>query len=90
MSRTHAAHVGERDAADLGIILAGDDDLWRRHDRAVAADELDAVLRIGDVVALRLGRRRLVARRPDSARFAVAQVEVGAPVVAGRSPRASA
>ena len=74
-----ARRIGDRDAADLGVVLRRDDDLERRRDRAVAPDELGAILGERHLVAVRLDAARLVARRPDLAALDVAQEDVACP-----------
>ena len=83
ISRACDAEVGQRHPADLGVVLGRDDDRQAGRDRAVAAQELGAVLGVGDLVAVGLGAGRLVAGRPDRAGVHVAQEEVAAPRVAG-------
>ena len=77
------AGIGDRDAADLGIVLGRDEHLQRRRERSVAPGELGAILVEGDIVGVGLGAARLEAGRPDVAAADVAQEDVGAPVVAG-------
>ena len=62
-----ASGVGDRDPANLGVVLGGDDHVQCRRQRAVASRELGAVLVEGDVIGVRLDAGRLEARRPGDA-----------------------
>ena len=77
------AEVGQRHAADLRVVLRRHDDGQAGRDRAVATGELGVILRVGDLVAVRLRAAGLVARRPHRAGVHVAQEEIAAPRVAG-------
>ena len=84
MSRDSAARVGDRDAPDLGVVLRRHDDVEGGGERAVAPDELRAILGEHDVVAVGPRAARLVGRRPHLAALDVAQEDVAAPIVARR------
>ena len=77
------AEVGQRHAADLGVVLRRHHDRQAGRDRTVAPGELGAILRVGDLVAIRLGAARLVTGGPHCAGVHVAQEEIVAPLVTG-------
>ena len=73
-----AATVGERDPADLPVVLRRDDHLERDGQGAIAPDDLRAVLRERHLVVVGLAPARLVAGRPALPAVGVAQQHVGA------------
>jgi hypothetical protein len=75
--------VGDRDAADLGVVLGRHHDVERRGEVAVAADDLGAIFREADLVAVGLDDARLVSGRPGFPAAGIAQEDIGAPAVAG-------
>ena len=79
-----AAAVGDRDAADLGIVFGRDQDLQTRRQRSVAPGELGAVLGEGDLDS-ESGSTPLGWKPADQTLPLrdVAQEDVGAPIVAG-------
>ena len=79
-----ASAVGQGDAADLAVVLAGDQDVHDGRQRAVATEELGVVLAEDDLLVVRLAPDRLRARRPHGAAAHVPQDDEGAPVVARR------
>ena len=89
ISRALRAEVGQRDPADLGVVLGRDDDRQAGRDRAVAPGELGVVLGVGDLVAVGLGAARLVAGRPDRAACACRAGRGSCPTGRGSRPRAS-
>ncbi len=68
-----AAGIGDRDAADLGIVLGRDEHLQRGRERSVAAREFGAILVEDDVIGVGLDAARLEARRPHVAAADVAR-----------------
>src|SRR4029079_2113830 len=74
--------IRDRDPADLGVVLGGDEHLERGRDRAVATMELRPVLGEGHPIAVGLDAGGLVTGRPDRAGLDVPQEGIGAPVVA--------
>ena len=78
------AGIRDRDAANLGVVLAGNEHVQRRRQRAVAARHLDAILVEGQRIGVRLDAARLEACRPRHAAADVLDEEVGAVIVAGR------
>ena len=74
--------IGDRQAADLGVVLGGHDDLQRRRDRPVRADEFRPILGERDLIGLGLDAARLIAGRPYGAAHHVAQEEVASVIVA--------
>ena len=82
--------VDQRHAAHFAVVLAGDDNIQRRRQRAVATDELGVVLAEDDFVP---GRRRRASapRRPTRPlRFAYRAGRRTSPSRRGSHPRASA
>ncbi len=79
-----AARIRDRDPANFRVVLARDEHVQRRRQRAVAARHLGAVLVEDHGIVVRLDAARLKARRPRHAAAHVLDEEVGAEVVAGR------
>ena len=76
--------IGDRQVADLGVILGRHDDFQPRGVVALAARNFRPVLGERHVVRLGFGPAGLMAGRPDLPAFDVAQEHVAAPVVARR------
>ena len=68
--------IGDGDPADLGVILGRHRDIHRGRDRAVAPDELGAILVKRDFVGIRLDRARLISGRPHVAAADIAQENI--------------
>jgi len=65
--------VGDRYAADFGVVLGRDSDFERGGEGAVAADYLGAIFGELDIVTVGLDAAWLITRRPDFAAGDVAQ-----------------
>ena len=79
-----AAAVGQRDAAELDVVLGRDRDLHVRLDLVIRAAELRAPLREDRLVAATARERGLMRDRPHGAGIAVAHVAERAPGIARR------
>ena len=75
--------IGQRNAADLCVVLGRHQHRQTGGNRSITARELGPILRVGDLVAIRFLAARLVAGRPHHAGLHVAQKEVRAPRVTG-------
>ena len=78
------AQVRDRDTADFRIALGRDDDVHRRDQVPVAANELGTGFAERHLVVVRLDPGRLVTGGPDLAAVQVAQEDIRAPRVTGR------
>ncbi len=83
LSRTRA-EVRDGNLTDLGVVFRGDHDLESRRDGAVPAPDLRAILRVHDLVAVRLHAARLIARGPDLPALDIPEEHVGSPRILRR------
>src|SRR6185312_14660459 len=75
--------VGNRYAADFGVVFRRNRHFQGRYDRAVASDDFRAPLGEGDLVTGRRHAAGLVARRPNSVGARIAKENIRSPSVAG-------
>ena len=76
------AGIGNRNAADLGVALARNQHLQHGGQRSVVPGDFGAILIEHDFIAVGLGAAGLESGGPYIAAVHIAQVDVGAPVVA--------
>src|SRR3546814_11486865 len=79
-----SSDVCSSDLADLAVILAGNQNVHDRRQRAVAAGEFGVILGKDDFVVVSIAPDWLHTRRPDFSILSIPQEDEGAPIVTGR------
>src|SRR3546814_14804228 len=79
-----SSDVCSSDLADLAVILAGNQNVHDRRQRAVAAGEFGVILGKDDFVVVSIAPDWLQTRRPAFSILSIPQEDEGPPIVTGR------